>query len=163
MTLYDLKTEYMQLLEMMEDPEVDPEVLADTMEAVGGELADKADSYIIIIKELEADIEKRSKEIDRQKKAVDSETANIKRMKQAVMDAMQATGQKKLQTEHFSLSVVRNGGLQPLRLDDVGKIPEAYLVWKPEADTKKIRDALASGKQLDFAHLEERGTRLNVR
>ena len=38
-SLYQLTDEYLQLLEMAEDPDVEPEVLKDTMEAIGGEIA----------------------------------------------------------------------------------------------------------------------------
>lgn len=37
-TLYELTEEYRQLLEMMEDDSVDPEVLQDTLEGVDGEI-----------------------------------------------------------------------------------------------------------------------------
>ena len=42
-TLYELTDEYRQLLEMMEDDTVDPEILKDTLEAVDGEIEVKAD------------------------------------------------------------------------------------------------------------------------
>ncbi len=41
-TLYELTDEYRQLLEMLEDPDEDPEVIRDTMEGISGELEDKA-------------------------------------------------------------------------------------------------------------------------
>lgn len=52
-TLYELTEEYRQLLEMMEDDTVDPEVLQDTLEGVDGEIEAKADNcakeiYIIM-------------------------------------------------------------------------------------------------------------------
>ena len=42
-TLYELGNEYEQLLMIAEDPDVDPQVLADTMEALEGEIEKKAD------------------------------------------------------------------------------------------------------------------------
>ena len=44
-TLYELTEEYRQLLEMMEDDSVDPEVLQDTLEGVDGEIEAKADNW----------------------------------------------------------------------------------------------------------------------
>ena len=41
---------------MMEDPELDPQTLADTMEAVEGELEIKAENYAKVMKNLEADV-----------------------------------------------------------------------------------------------------------
>jgi hypothetical protein len=43
MTLYELTAEYMQLLEIAEDPDTDVQVLLDTMEGVSGEIEEKAD------------------------------------------------------------------------------------------------------------------------
>lgn len=43
-TLYELTAEYQQLLDMARDPDVDEKALSDTMEAIGGEIEDKADS-----------------------------------------------------------------------------------------------------------------------
>ena len=40
-TLYELTNEYMALLEMAEDPDIDPQAFADTLEALGGELESK--------------------------------------------------------------------------------------------------------------------------
>ena len=34
---------------------------------------------------------------------------------------------------------------------------------KPEVDTKKIREALEAGEQLDFAYLADRGRHLNIK
>jgi hypothetical protein len=44
-TLYELKSEYIQLREMAGDPDISPEALRDTMDAINGELEDKADGY----------------------------------------------------------------------------------------------------------------------
>ena len=51
-TLYELTEEYRQLLEMMEDDSVDPEVLQDTLEGVDGEIEAKADNCAKLIREL---------------------------------------------------------------------------------------------------------------
>ena len=44
-TLYELTTQLQALLEMAEDPEIDAQVIADTMEGIEGELEVKADGY----------------------------------------------------------------------------------------------------------------------
>lgn len=158
MTLYELTNEYLELLDMMQDPDVDPEVLQDTMEAVGGDLEVKADSYVIVMKELQAQADKFKNEIERLTKQKTSIENNIKRMKESLLTSMQAIGKDKLPTEHFKLSIANNGGLQPLKI--TGDVPEEYC--KLEPDNNKIREALKYEK-LDFAHLEERGVSLRVR
>lgn len=157
-TIYELKAQYMELLEMMKDPEVDPEVLRDTMEGLTGELEDKAEGYIVVSKELEGEAVKFEKEMERLAKIVDSLRNNMNRIKQTLFATMQETGIKKLQTEHFKLAIQKNGGMQPLKI--TGEVPIEYCRLEP--DNKKIRDALKDGN-LDFAHLEERGEHLSIR
>ena len=53
-TLYSLTSEYLQLLDMMQDPDVDPQTVADTIEGIEGEIEIKADNLITVCKELEA-------------------------------------------------------------------------------------------------------------
>ena len=55
--IYDLTEEFLKLLDMLEDEEVDEQTILDTLEGVEYEIEVKADGYAKIIKSLEADIE----------------------------------------------------------------------------------------------------------
>ena len=63
MTLYELTGQYLELLDMAED--ADPEVFADTLEGIDGEIEDKADNYAKVIRTLEGDVQSVKSEIDR--------------------------------------------------------------------------------------------------
>ena len=82
-------------------------------------------------------------------------------MKACLLTAMDLINKPKLTTEHFKVSIAKNGGLQPMKI--TGAVPEEYLLYKPEPDNKKIREALDSGLALDFAHLEERGRHIVIK
>ena len=56
-SLYELKSEYLQLKEMLEDDSIDEQVILDTMEGIDYEIEIKADNYAKIIKELEGEAE----------------------------------------------------------------------------------------------------------
>ena len=163
MTLYELRAEYMELLALLEDPETDPQVIADTMEGIQGELDIKCDSYVVVIRQLEAQVEMIDTELIRLEKNKSALTNNIKRMKAAVLDTIQMTGSRKMVTDHFKLSIVKNGGKQPMEVDEIEKIPQDYLTMKPVANMEKIRQELEGGGQLDFARLKERGEHLGIR
>lgn len=158
-TLYELTNEYKALLLMAEDPEVDPQTIADTMEALDGELEVKAESYVVIIKELSAEADKFRAEIDRLTKRKESLESRVAQLKGRLLESMKETGRDKLPTEHFKLSIAKNGGIQPLKI--TGSVPKEFC--KLEPDNKKIRESLLLGEELDFAHLEERGEHLSIR
>lgn len=161
MTLWELKSEYMELLSMMEDPDVDPEVLKDTMEGIEGEIEVKLDAYMIVRKELEAEKAKWDAKKERAEKHSTVLANNITRLNQATMEAMRLVGKDKLPTEHFKLAIQKNGGLQPLKI--TGEVPEVFQILEPKPDMRRIREALNEGFELDWAHLEERGVHLSVR
>lgn len=158
MTLYELTREYQELLAMMEDPEVDPQVIADTMEGLDGEIEIKAENYIRVLKELEAESNKIDTEMKRLGNRWDACQVNIRKLKDSLLTSMQETGKDRIQTEHFRISVAKNGGLKPIRV--TGDVPPEFC--KLEPDSKKIREALNNG-ELQFAHFEERGVHLSVR
>ena len=105
MTLYELTQEWQELLDMMEDPEVNPQAVTDTLEAIGGEIEEKADGYAKVIASLKADAEALKKEEDRLSARRKAITANIDRMKTSLEDAMRLTGKTKFKTELFSFGI----------------------------------------------------------
>lgn len=152
-SLYQLTDEYMQLLDMAEDPDVEPDVLKDTMDAIGGEIEMKADGYAKVIHQLTADADSIGKEIDRltaRKKAIEG---NAGRMKTSLQDAMQVTGKTKFKTQLFSFRIQKSA---PSVVMDSDEIPDKYLVPQaPKVDKKGISAALKAGEVLGFAHLEQ--------
>lgn len=160
-TLYQLTAEYLALMEMAEDPDIDEQAFLDTLESIEGDICDKAEAYAIIISEVTAKAAQLNSEAKRLTAWADSLTNKAARMKDALMFSMDAVGAKKIETDHFRFSIAGNGGKKPLKI--TGEVPEAYTIMKPEIDTKGIRDALEAGMELNFAHLEERGRHLNIK
>ena len=161
MTLYELTDQYRELLALMEDPDIDPEVINDTMEGLTGEIEDKAEAYAIIIKELQAEWDKFNAEQLRMFANRERVGCHITRMKNNLLATMRTMGVKKIQTEHFRISEAGNGGLKPMKI--TGDVPEQYQIIRRDPDMAAIRGALDEGKELDFAHLEERGTHLSIK
>lgn len=65
----------------------------------------------------------------------------------------------KLITPLFKLIICKNGGEPPMQI--IGAVPDEYK--KLVEDNVKIREALKSGKTLDFAILGERGEHLRIK
>lgn len=130
MTLYELTGEYLSLLEMAEDEAIDQDTLMDTMEAIGGELEDKADGYAKIISQLAGDAESIKKQIERLTAMKDRIEGNITAMKKSLEAAMIATGKKKFKTQLFSFNIQKNA--PSLDLLDKDMVPDMFRVPQPD-------------------------------
>lgn len=155
-SIYELTQDYLQILSMLEDPELDPQTLADTMEGIEGEFEIKAENYAKVMKNLEGDILAIKTEIDRltaKKKALEN---NIKNMKSTLQTAMETTGKTKFKTELFSFNIQKNAPAVVIDEQYIENIPDKYLKYKdPEIDKTAIKDAIQKGEDLGgIAHLE---------
>jgi hypothetical protein len=155
-TLYELTGQMQALLALMEDPDTDPQIIEDSLEAVSGEIEVKADGYARVMAELEARKAAVKAEKDRLAALESSLGKNIDRMKESLKTSMIATGKTKFKTDLFSFSVQKNP--PKVVIDDPSRIPEAYLIPQdPKIDTAAIKNAL---KDADEAPLWEGIARL---
>ena len=153
-TLYELTEAYQELLSMALDPDTDPEALADTMEAIDGEIEVKADGYAKVMKELKAIADARKAEAKRLLDGAKSVEANIDRMKSALMTAMKLTGKTKFKTELFGYGIQKNP--PALKIDMPDRVPEEFLIpQEPKVDSAAIKKELKEGVVYDWCHLEQ--------
>jgi len=164
MTLYELTNDYMELLQMAEDPDIDEQAFLDTLEGIEGALEDKADGYAKVMRMLDGDAVTIKAEEDRlstRRKTIEN---RIKHMKQSLQTMMELTGKTKFKTQLFSFNVQNNPASVVIDEPDVDNIPERFLKHKdPEIDRKAIKDAIKAGDEdaMDIAHLEQtRGLRI---
>lgn len=156
-TLYELTDDYLTLLEMAEDPDMDEIAFLDTMEGIEGAIEDKAENYAKVIRTLEGDAaacDAESKRLRNKKQTIEN---NIKRMKAALQMAMEATGKRKFKTQLFSFNIQKNPAAVVVDEQYIENIPERFLVRKdPEINRKAIKDAITAGEDLEgIAHLEQ--------
>ncbi len=159
--LYKLTNDYETVLNMLYDEDADEEMILDTLEAIEGEIEDKANNYAKIIKELEAKQNARKEEAKRLTESAKVFENRVKALKSNLFNSMKATGKTKFATDLFSFNIAKNGGKQTLTID--GDVPEEYTKTITENDTDKIRQALEKGEKLTFAHLEPRGESLRIK
>lgn len=157
MTLYELTTEYMELLAMLEDPDVDDELIADTLEGIDGELEVKADGYARVMRQMDADakaIKAEEERLANRRKSLENRAANLKSRLQQMMEI---TGKVKFKTELFSFGIQKNPAAVVIDEQYIENIPEEYLIRQdPKIDRAKLKEDLKAGKDLDgIAHLEQ--------
>lgn len=157
-SLYELTGEYLRLMDIADDPEIDAEVLADTLEALDGEIEVKADNCAKLIRNLTTQIEALDSEIERLSKRKASMNNTIDAVKKNLYVAMKATGKTKFKSELFSFNIQKNAPSLVLNDDvDINKLPAEYLKFaKPTIDKTLVKNALKEGAEFDWAHLEQK-------
>lgn len=157
MTLYELTDEMRALLDLLEEEsdETEQEAIQAALECMVFDIAEKAESYGIVIKQLEADAAAVKAEKMRLVKKQAALEHNAARMREALRTAMVTTGQSKIKTKLFTFGIQAR---QKAVLDyPVDQIPADF--WKikdPEADMKAVEKALKEGglASCPWAHLE---------
>ena len=164
MKLYELTEQYQALQEMVYDPEVDEKTLEDTMEAVWGEIEEKADGYAKIIFGIKADVEKLQAE-ERRLNARRQRLENRARWLKDNLEAnMREVGKTKFKTALFSFNIQKNGGVEPLVITGaLEDIPGKYLIPQPPVTNNEAIRKLLAERPVDWAHLEPRGESLRIR
>jgi hypothetical protein len=158
MTLFELTGQMQALLALMEDPDTDPQIIEDSLEAVSGEIEVKADGYARVMADLEARKAAVKAEKDRLAALESSLGKNIDRMKESLKTSMIATGKTKFKTDLFSFSVQKNP--PKVVIDDATKIPEGFLIPQPpKVDAAAIKKSIKDQDEQIFwqgiAHLEQ--------
>ena len=156
-TLYELTGNYITLMDMLDDPEVDPITLMDTLDAVEGELDEKAENYGRIIRNLEAEAKALKEEADRlsrRKRTIDN---NIDSLKKRLQLSMELTGKDAIDTPLFKFRIQKNAPSVVVDLDDLQDMPMEYLTYhEPTVNKAAIKDALKAGEVIEGCRLVEK-------
>ena len=157
MNIFNLSDDYMQILSMMDDPDLDQQTLKDTMEGIEGAYEDKFDGYAAVIRQLTSyinELEEEKKRIDARKESFEN---NVKKMKKIMLESMNATGKTKFKTAKNSFWTQKNKASVVIDAKSVWDIPEDFRRYKdPEPDKTKIGEAIAAGQDFTgIAHMEQ--------
>ena len=163
-SLYELTNQFLQVLEIMDDPEVDPADWQDTLEGIQGEIEVKADGYARVIRTIEHKVAAYASEIERLASRKKTAEKNINRLKKNLQDSMEAIGRQKIKTDLFSFNIQKNPASVVLDEQNIANIPAEYLLYQePKINKDLIKSDLKEGKDLKgIAHLEQ-GCSLRIR
>ena len=151
MTLYEMSEAARELYELLEVGEIDEQVVNDTMESIGA--SEKLESYVYVMKQLEAEVTAFQTEIDRMSERVASRKRHIDKLKSAAVEFMMATGQKSANAGLFKMSLRENKSCE---IVDETVIPMEYMVEIPASlrpDKKAMLAAMKNGEHIAGAAL----------
>ena len=152
-TLYELTEEFLNLLSMAEDPDVDPQAFKDTLEGLEYEVELKADGYAKIIRQVEGNIATVDAEIKRLQGFKKLLEGNVDTMKGNLENTMKVTGKTKFKTDLFSFRIQKNP--VSVKIDNEDDVPPEYLKITTSVNKTAIKEAIESGEDIPYAHLEQ--------
>jgi hypothetical protein len=164
LTLYEITAEYRSAVDKLADLDLPEDVVADTLESLGGELQTKATSVAAFIRNLEASaaaIKEAEAQMAARRKAIENRAA---RVKDYLLANMMVAGVQKIECPLFKLAVRENP--PAVEIYEPALIPVDYMVVPPipEAvpDKKGIALVLKAGGDVPGCKLT-RGTRLEIK
>ena len=148
--IFEISNMYHHILDLIENGEEDDDFLLDNWELVEGELQEKVDGWLYIIKTKKTEADALAEEIKRlqgRKKSLEREQL---RMKNILGKILTGLGYDKFKTLKHTLYSFKSD-----KLDIYDSVPDEYKVeyTAKKNDEAKIKEALASGKKLPFARL----------
>lgn len=161
-SLFNIVGEFQQLYDLATSEEEQAEqVFVDTLDSLKGALATKVDGYAAVMTRLDME-EKKADELVKKYTAIRNARKNArKRMNEAVLYACDALNVDKLTGDDVTLKVKKNGGMQPLIIDEPENVPDNLTKVTVEPDNGLIREYLKD-RECKFAHLEERGRHIEI-
>lgn len=163
MTLYGLTDEYLSILDLANDPEADPESFDAALQAIAGELTEKAISVASVARNLDIFAD----QIDVATKAMQARArtarGNAERVRDYLLRNMQAAGIEKVESPYFAVAIRSNP--PAVIIDEDADIPPdlcRVIPARTEPDKAKIKAALKAGEMVEGCRLE-RSERLEIK
>lgn len=108
MTLYEITSEYRSLLDAIESGEIPEEAIADTLEAVGGELADRVDNVACYIKQLRGEAAVIKSEADTLAERHKAKENKADKLAAYLFDCLKDVHKTKLETARSVVQIGKN-------------------------------------------------------
>ncbi|MDM0609451.1 siphovirus Gp157 family protein [Clostridium perfringens] len=153
MKLYDLAQSYLNLQELLENPEVPKELILESLRKVGGELEEKAENIAKLIKTIDLEvkaIEEEEKRLANNRKAMKNKS---KALKDYLEGAMMSTGKTKFKSNLFSFNIQKNA--PSVDVIDENLIPKEFIEFEPIVKKKEILAALKNGEVIEGVKLKQ--------
>ncbi|MBG9692672.1 hypothetical protein ABD91_17995 [Lysinibacillus sphaericus] len=148
-SLYQLNNAYAQLQQMIEDGQ---EGLEDTLDSITDAVEEKLEAYAMVIKNIESDVEgikSEERRLAERRKVMEN---GVVRMKQAIAETLQNSGQDKVKTEKFTFSFRKSSKVEVSNIDS---LPQQYVKVERTISRSELAKALKAGEQIEGAQLIE--------
>ena len=159
-TLYNLTSDYNDLLKMVDSGDFEMSDITDTLDGINDEIHDKIQATVCVVREMESEAKRFDDEIARMQNIKKTYSNTATRLKDYIRTQMDLVGIDKSKGL-FSVSLGKPSvSTQINSLDD---LPEKYKKISVSADKTEIGRALKLGEKIDGAELVTGDKRLTIR
>jgi len=161
--LYEIGDDFRELQRMLEDTDIDPATLADTIDAIETEFDVKAQQVTVVIANISAPLDAIADQISRLEAKQKAIKNKVKSLTNYVRTNMERLDKKKIEGDLFNITLAL--GRESVIVADVDDLPDEYVTVKTttSADKKAIKDAIDAGKKVFGAHIERGQSSLRIR
>lgn len=154
MKLYELTQNYLNLLELLENPDVPEEMVQAALNEVEGNFEDKAENVVKLMKSIEGDIKAFKDEEARLSTRRKSLENKVKGLKEYLEGNLKALGKKEIKGKIFTLRIQKN--TPRVVIEDMKYIHPKYIkeIRYEEVDKKNIKEDIQNGIEVLGAKLE---------
>lgn len=161
--LYTLALDFRAAADQLADLDLPPEVVADTLESIGGDLEQKAQNVALFCRNLEATaaaIKQAEGDMAKRRKAIENRVAHLK---DYMLAGMLVAGVKKIEGPYLRIGVRDNP--EAVEVFDAAQIPAEFM-RQPEPppaapDKAAIKAAIKAGREVPGVKLT-RSQRLDI-
>ena len=156
MKLYEIANDYVALMQAIENDEIPEECIADTLEAIKGEIEIKADNIACLLKNTEAEIKAFKEEENRLSERRKVKERALEHLKTYLSDMLIRTNVMNVETTRNKIS---------FRKSEAVEVGEEFIKWaienrndllsfkEPTANKTEIKKALKGGQTLEGVKL----------
>ena len=165
MQLYKLTDEYNRFVEAVDNGEIPEEAILDTLDAIGGEIDQKAESIALIIKNLRAEAEAIKNEEAKLKERREAKEREAERIKFYLSSCMQTADIRKLETPTVRISFRRTESVEIEEGKEADFVKWAQSTGREDLISVKtevkpvkaaIKDLIKAGDTVAFCSIKEK-------
>lgn len=154
MKLYEITEAYRNIEMLLNDADNDDDLVLfnSALIDIQGQLEDKVENIVNLIRNSDADIKALKEEEQRLNKKRKALENKVQSMKDYVFDSLVVTGTESIKYKAFKVSIKENP--ESVFVTDANKIPDSYFVTQePKIDKRAVKEAIKDGKSVPGAEL----------
>lgn len=162
--LYQITDQHRELLHLADEADLDPQMLADTLDGLAGDFEAKAKSVAMFIENLQTSADAIQQAAKLMHQRAQRLTQRAEAIRTYLKINMEATGITKISCPWFVISLRKN----PPRVEiiDEAAVPEKYRVWPepppPSIDKRALLEALKIDPEIPGATIAQ-DTRVEIK